>query len=69
MDVWMNVDVFGWMLVCLDGCLGVGMDVWTDVIIRVKFSKIRGTKILEANFVKLEAKLLHSHYYFNKILL
>jgi hypothetical protein len=41
----------------LDGCLGVGMDVWTDVKIRVKFRPIRGTKILEANFVKLEAKL------------
>jgi hypothetical protein len=35
--------VFGWM------------DVWTDVKIRVKFRKIRGTILLESNFVQLEA--------------
>jgi hypothetical protein len=49
----MDVGVFGWMLECLDACLRVGMVVWTDVIIRGKFRKIRGKIVfIRSIFVK-----------------
>jgi hypothetical protein len=38
---------------CLDGCLGVWMVVWADVIIRVKFRKIRGDEVMENLYRKL----------------